>query len=178
MAKMAATVDDISGGRLGLNIVTGAILAEYAQMGLIPEDYDRNRYEFATEWLTVLKQLWTDASVTHHGQYFHLEDCVSNPKPVRNPRPFLVCAAGSDEGLRFTAREADVSFISSRSIEQIKERSLRAKNIAGEEGRIIRTAVPLMIVSGDTRADAEAYQDYLLEGADSEAVLNIGNAEM
>src|SRR5205814_7356113 len=105
--------------------------------GLIPEGYDRNRYEYATEWVQVLKRLWSESRVTHDGKYFHLKDCVSEPKPVQKPRPFLVCAASSDEGFRFTARETDISFISSRSLDVIKQRSLQAKQIAASEGRSI-----------------------------------------
>src|SRR5437868_14051688 len=102
MAKMAATIDEVSGGRLGLNIITGATMGEYTQMGIVPEGYDRNRYAYATEWVHVLKRLWTEPSVTHHGEFFHLDDCVSDPKPLQKPNPVLVCAASSAEGLRFT----------------------------------------------------------------------------
>src|SRR5262249_14372458 len=65
MAKMAATVDDVGGGRLGLNIITGATLGEYSQMGILPDGYDERRYAYATEWLQVLKRLWVEPSVTH-----------------------------------------------------------------------------------------------------------------
>jgi pyrimidine oxygenase len=69
LAKVAATIDDISNGRLGLNIVTGALLGEYTQMGGLPEQYDENRYAYATEWVQVLKRLWSEPRVTHHGRY-------------------------------------------------------------------------------------------------------------
>jgi pyrimidine oxygenase len=58
-AKMAATIDDLSGGRFGINLVTGSFLDEYTQMGILPPDYGKNRYRYAKEWLHVVKRLWT-----------------------------------------------------------------------------------------------------------------------
>src|SRR5262249_37909566 len=88
MAKMSAPIQDVSAGRLGMNIITGSTLGEYAEMGILPDGYDQKRYALASEWVQVVKRLWAEPTVTHHGEYFHLEDCVSEPKP--RPRPFLV----------------------------------------------------------------------------------------
>jgi len=176
MAKMSATLDNVSGGRLGLNIVTGAILKEYAQMGVLPPGYDKNRYAYATEWVGALKRLWTEPSVTYDGDYFHLEDCISEPKPLQKPYPFLVCAAASDEGLRFTAREVDYAFISEDSIAKTKEKALRAKLIAAEEGTTVKTQVLTMLVIGETNADAETYLERLIEGADLTALTHAGRS--
>src|SRR5262252_4241217 len=92
-AKMAATIDEISGGRFGINIVTGSSLAEYDQMGVLPPGYDDYRYAYASEWLAVIKRLWTKPAVDFDGSFFHLRDCVLAPKPIQTPRPFLVCGS-------------------------------------------------------------------------------------
>ena len=113
-AKMTATIDDISGGRAGINIVTGSNLEETSQMGLLPADYDSYRYDYAAEWLELVNRLWTEDSVTHHGQYFHMEDCRSDPKPLRKPHPDVVCAGISEAGMRFTARHGTHSFLGGR----------------------------------------------------------------
>ena len=176
MAKMAATFDDVSGGRLGLNIITGALMGEYTQMGVLPDGYDDDRYAYAAEWVQVLKRLWSEPSVTHHGRYFQLEDCVSEPKPLQRPHPRLVCAASSDEGLRFTVREADWCFVSARTVEGVKEKVDRARSIAAEEGRPIKVALLTTLVLGDDDQDAAARTEYLIEGADAEAIANSGMA--
>ena len=176
MAKMAATLDHVSHGRLGLNVITGATVGEYAQMGVVPPGYNDNRYAYATEWVQVVKRLWTEASVTHHGEFFELEECVSEPKPVQRPGPFLVCAASSDEGLRFTAREANYSFVSRESRAECIKESQRAKSIAAEEHRRIKTAIPMALVIRDSDADADAYYRFLVDGADVGAMANIGGA--
>ncbi len=174
MSKMTATFDDISRGRAALNIITGAFLVEYAQMGIVPQGYDKDRYGYATEWIQVVKRLWNEPRVTHHGRYFHLEDCVSEPKPHQRPHPPLVCAAASDEGLRFTCREADCCFVSATDIEGAKERAERARKIAAEEGRKIKIAMPVMLVIGDDDKDALARANHLLEGTDTVALKNAG----
>ena len=80
-AKMAATMDDVCGGRLGINIVSAANKREYTQMGLFPDDFESYRYEYTEEWITLVKRLWTESSVTYSGKYFSLEDCQSFPHP-------------------------------------------------------------------------------------------------
>lgn len=177
-AKMVTTIDHASAGRLGLNLITGATIGEYAQMGILPDDYDKKRYRYATEWIEVLKRLWTEAVVDHHGEFLHLEGAVSEPKPLQKPFPKFVCAASSEEGLRFTASHADMSFISSRDIDTIKRRSQQGKAMAVEAERTIKTAVPLLLIMGDSRSEAEAYQEFLFAGADTEAQRNMGTAQV
>lgn len=174
MAKMAATIDDVSKGRLGLNIITGATIGEYSQMGVIPSGYDERRYTYASEWVRLLKRLWAESRVTHRGEFFELEDCVCEPKPIQRPRPFLVCAASSEEGLRFTALEADCGFITGKTLEDLREKVRRTHLIAQQENRIVKTAVPQMLVIADTKVDAEAYWEHLLDGADTDAITNSG----
>jgi pyrimidine oxygenase len=176
LAKMAATADDVSGGRLGLNLITGATVSEYSQMGVVPPDYATRRYAFLLEWVTVLKRLWTEERVTHHGEYFDLEDCVSSPKPLQDPHPFLVCAGTSAEGMRFTARNADYSFLAGNTPDETKEMSLVAKGIASEEGRQLKTATAILLVQGSTREDAEQQFRTFAEGADRLAIENVFRA--
>src|SRR5690606_6029486 len=98
IAKMAATAYDIAGGRFAVNIVAGWNKFEYAQMGLWhDDDYYLNRYEYADEYLTILKRLWTEESVTFQGKYFTLDDCRSWPKPKQMPQ--IVCAGQSEGAL-------------------------------------------------------------------------------
>jgi pyrimidine oxygenase len=145
-------------------------------MGILPEGYDQRRYEYASEWIHVLKRLWVEDSVTHHGEFFDLEDCVSEPKPIQRPYPRLICAASSDEGLRFTAREANYSFINGNDLEQVKQQSLHSKKIAEEEGSTIKTAASTLLGLRDTTEEANSYWEYLMDGADLEGIHNMGTA--
>lgn len=167
-AKMIATLDQVSGGRAGLNLVTGSYKDEFAQMGAWPEGVDHDqRYDLAYEWIRAIKALWTQDSVTRHGTYFDLEDCQSWPKPEK--RPFLVCAGTSKKGMRFTADEMDAIFLSGDTPEKMKLSSDAAKAAAAELGRSVRTYCMMTIVFGETDKAAQAtaglYRAGLDEGA-------------
>lgn len=172
-AKMIATIDEVSGGRAGLNIVTGAYMAESAQMGLLPPGYDEIRYDYATEWIEIIKRLWSEPSVTHHGTHFRLEDCRSDPKPVAQPHPAIVCAGISPSGMRFTAQHATHSFLGGRSLDEVIEHSRTMKALAREAGRTVKTYTSLTLIVGETDAHAQEILDGLRAGADVEAIENI-----
>ncbi len=174
-AKMAATIDGLSNGRFGINLVTGSFLDEYEQMGVMPPNYAANRYRYAAEWLHVVKRLWAEDSVTFDGEWFHLKDCRSSPKPVQKPHPFIICAGKSDEGFNFTAREGNYSFISGRSIEDVKNFSRRMKEAAKPLGRKIKTATTLLPIIAETEEAAQAELAVYREGADIEAISNISS---
>lgn len=175
-AKMAATIDHISGGRFGINIVTGSSLAEYDQMGVLPSGYDDYRYAYATEWLAVVKRLWTEPTVDFDGRFFHLRDCVLNPKPIQSPRPFVVCAGVSEEGFRFTAAEADCSFLTAKTLPETRALSNRMKQVAHEHKRTIKTATPMLLIIGDSDAAARAEHEHYLQGLDQGAVDRLYNS--
>jgi pyrimidine oxygenase len=168
-AKMMATLDQISGGRAGLNVVTGAYRGEFAQMGAWPEGVDHDeRYVLATEWIRAIKALWTDERVTMDGKYVRLDDCMSDPKPAE--RPFLVCAGTSKVGVKFTAQEMDALFLSGGDVDELARASAAAKEGALEHGGAIRTYSMMTIVFGDSEAAAQATAQSYRDGLDEEAL--------
>ncbi len=169
-AKMIATLDQVSHGRAGLNVVPGAYRGEFEQMGAWPNDIDHDeRYELATEWIQAVKRLWTEASVTQEGRFFTLRDCRSEPKPVQKPRPFIVAAGMSERGLRFTIEQTDAIFIGGRDDEELRSVSLHAKEVAGAAGRRLRTYAMLILVIEDDDEAAEATLRLYRDGFDEEA---------
>jgi pyrimidine oxygenase len=172
-AKFGATIDDISGGRFGVNVVTGAYPEEASQMGLLPPNYNAYRYDYAEEWVELVKRLWTEDSVTHHGKYFHLEDCKSDPKPLQKPHPDIVCAGISEEGMRFTSRQGTHSFLGGRNLEEVVVLSQRMKAMAREVKRQVKTYTVFTMICGESDAQARDLLDYYHAGADKEALDNI-----
>lgn len=171
-AKMAATLDDVTGGRLGVNIVSAANPGEYTQMALYPENFESFRYEYTEEWLSVVKRLWTEDSVTQKGKYFTLDECESWPKPVQRDVP-LVCATSSERGFRFVAEHCTDGFFGGNTMAAHKAQSLRMKEIAAEYGRPVRTHTLLMLIQGDTDRDAERMLQRYVEGADLAAIESV-----
>jgi pyrimidine oxygenase len=172
-AKMAATLDDVCGGRLMLNVVSAANKTEYTQMGLYPENFEEYRYDYTEEWLHVCKRLWTEERVTHHGRFFDLDECMLLPHPVQKPFPAIVCATTSERGYRFVAEHCHYAFLAGNNVEATKAASLKAKAIGAEYGREVKTQTNVILVLGETEAGAQAmYQNYLA-GADRAAIDNV-----
>ena len=107
LAKMAVTVDHISGGRLNFGIGAGWHEAEHRGYGI---DFPGpgTRVAMVDEALTVIRKLWTEDSVTFHGQFFALEDALCEPKPLQRPAPPIVIGGTEPKMLRVIARHADL----------------------------------------------------------------------
>ena len=168
-AKMLTTIDDISGGRAGVNIVTGWNKYEFSQMGMWPgDDYYDHRYEYAAEWLEVLDGLWAKGRLTHHGRYFDLDDCISQPRPQRVPRPPVVCAGMSDPGLRFTVKRCDAGFVGGGPF--VFDLLARAGEIGRDVGRPARPIVLYTLVADPTDDQARERAEHYKHGADVDAI--------
>ena len=168
-AKMIATLDHISGGRAGLNIVAGAYRGEFEQMDAWDENLSHDaRYDLTEEWTKIVKRLWTEPGVSFDGKYFTFRDCVSEPKPLH--RPFLICAGMSARGFDFSVRECDGCFIGGSDAAETRAASLRAKALAKELGKTIRTYCMMTVITGTTDAEAQARAQTYREGLDEGAV--------
>jgi len=167
-AKLISTIDNISGGRFGINIVTGNTLEELEQMGLVPEGYGDYRYGYADEWIRVMKMLWTQDRSTFEGRFFKLDNCVSDPKPLSTPYPGIVSAGLSSEGLRFAAKHSDYQFVGLRPAEVA-----RVREFAAEEGRTVKVVTSMMLLHGESDAAAEREFAAIRDDLDTEALENL-----
>ncbi len=173
-AKMITTLDHISGGRAGLNIVAGAFRDEFGQMGAWDDKLTHDdRYALAEEWTTIVKRLWSEPSVDFDGRFFQMKDCVSDPKPLSRPRPDLICAGMSDRGFQFSVRESDAVFVGGRTPDERRDASRRAKAVAETLGTTIKTYAMCTLIWGDTDAEAERLVAHYAEGADMAAIVNM-----
>ena len=171
-AKMIATLDHISGGRAGLNIVAGAYRGEFEQMDAWDAKLDHDaRYDLTEEWTQIVKRLWREPSVTFQGKYFDFRDCVSEPKPLKPP--FLICAGMSKRGFEFSVREANGCFIGGRDEAETRDASNRARALAAKLGKPIRTYCMMTVITGETDAEAQAKAQKYRDGLDEGAVLGM-----
>lgn len=176
VARMATTIDSISGGRFGVNLVTGWQRPEYSQMGLWPgDDYFGDRYAYLTEYTTVLKDLLTTGQSDFDGTYFHMDDCRMKPVPQGGVK--LICAGTSNAGTAFSAQYADYSFCFGIGINTPKafaatnERLLAATE---KTGRNVRSFVLTMILAEEKSQDAWAKWEHYKAGVDEEAIKWLG----
>jgi alkanesulfonate monooxygenase SsuD/methylene tetrahydromethanopterin reductase-like flavin-dependent oxidoreductase (luciferase family) len=161
-AKMGATVDHISGGRWGLNIVAGWNSSELAMFGLTQREHDQ-RYEVAAEWAEALKQLWTTPGESDYsGEYIEVHGGFSEPKPVQDPYPVIMNAGTSPAGRAFAAAHSDLIFAGLTNLETAAEQVADIKRQAREErGRDIRVFGRGHIVCRDSERQASADWDLI-----------------
>jgi len=172
LAKYGATLDHISKGRWGINIVTGHRAVEHQMFGYERIEHD-SRYELAGELFDVVQRLWTDTeNFSFEGKSpWKVKDGYITPKPLFG-RPVLVNATGSDAGIAFAARYSDIVFITSPggphidgALATLPAHTARIKEAARHLGRHIRTVINPVIVSRDTPDEAEAYANAISAGA-------------
>ena len=171
VARMASTIDDISGGRFGINIVSGWNQSEYAQMNVWPGDwYYEQRYDYATEYVTIMKELWADGVSDFTGDHFQMDDCRLSPPPKDGGVP-LVCAGQSDRGMQFCAEYGDFQFIiGTADLDVVRNDASRLLAAAETTGRDVGVYVLFQITMGETDAEAEATWESYRSGADLDAI--------
>jgi FMNH2-dependent dimethyl sulfone monooxygenase len=106
LAKQAASIDRISGGRLSLNVVSSWWKDEARRYGVRFDEHD-DRYARTEEWLRVLDGAWREPSFSFKGKYYDVDELVVEPKPRRTPRPTLYAGGESDAAKSLIARTCD-----------------------------------------------------------------------
>lgn len=107
LAKMAVTVDHISGGRLNFGIGAGWHEAEHRGYG-IPFPSPGTRVAMVDEALTVIRRLWAEESVNFDGRFFTLQEALCEPKPLQRPHPPIAIGGMEPKMLSVIARHADM----------------------------------------------------------------------
>jgi FMNH2-dependent dimethyl sulfone monooxygenase len=173
-AKMGATLDYISHGRWGPNLVAGISELNAHHFGVPWLDHDE-RYAFADEFTTVLKRIWSDpAPVTFQGKYVKTENAWMEPKPAR--LPLMVNAGVSDIGLEFAARHCDWVFDAfgldggAPETSAIRARIARIKGFGHRYGKDLKVAVCVYVICRETEAEAERVFTEIATHADLEAI--------
>jgi alkanesulfonate monooxygenase SsuD/methylene tetrahydromethanopterin reductase-like flavin-dependent oxidoreductase (luciferase family) len=176
-AKQAVTIDHISGGRYGLNIVCGWSKSEMEMFGAPMLRHD-DRYDYAGEWIDIVRRAWTaKAPFDYEGRYLKVHQAVSWPKPLRQPMPPLMNAGGSLRGKRFCAEHCDIAFVllEPDNMASTRQRITEYRSFAREEfGRDLKIWANGYVVQEDTQARAYAELDrYVIVHGDDVAVENL-----
>ncbi len=162
LAKFGATIDHISGGRWGLNVVTGFVPSEARMFGNEQVAHDK-RYEMAAEFSDMMEALWaSDDNLSRDGAYYRMIDAFVTPKP-KFGRPIMVNATGSPAGIAYAARHSDLVFHHQpggghvdAAIAALPKHNAEIKAAASALGREVRTIINPMIICRSTEAEARA----------------------
>lgn len=172
VARMAATIDSISQGRVGLNVVTGWQKPEYAQMGLWPgDDYFARRYDYLEEYMTVLKELVATGHSDFNGEFLHMQDCRVSPQPHKGMQ--IICAGQSDKGMAFSARHADYNFVFGKGVNSptaFQPAVQRMLGYADQAGRQVGSIGLFMVIADEREEKARAKWELYKAGKDDSAL--------
>lgn len=175
LAKYGATLDHITGGRWGANLITGHRTSEWGLFGKEEIEHDR-RYEMLGEFTQFLERLWTrDENLTFEGHFWSATDAYVAPRPV-DGRPILVTAGTSPASVAYAARHADLIFITSPGGAEINAAVAALPALTGairEQaaalGRRVRPIINPLIICRDTEGEARAQYDAILSHGDVDA---------
>jgi dimethylsulfone monooxygenase len=170
-AKQAVTIDHISSGRFGLNVVMGWFTHEMEMFGGKQKEHDE-RYQYGLEWVEIVKRLWMeDEPFDFDGRYFQLRGARALPKPIQTPHPVLVNAGSSPAGIDFSARAVDISFVGMGTYEMGEAAASAVRKRAREQyGRPMSTMTYATIVCRDTEREARRDYQEMVDNIDWEAI--------
>lgn len=173
IAKMGATIDHISDGRWGLNIVTGYSPRENAAFGMRDPIGHDEAYAMADEFVCLMKHLWSEKErFDFEGKYYQAYGAYLAPKPTRQPRPILMNAGNSEVGIDFGVRNCDWIFTNSRELSGFRERVQLIKARAEHYKRSVRAATMCWCLIEATDELARQTYDWIVSGIDRDATRN------
>jgi alkanesulfonate monooxygenase len=154
-ARKLATLDQFSGGRLGIHIISGGDDADQRRDG----DYSSHdlRYVRTDEYLEVLKRVWTSAKpFSHQGRFYRFEGASPAIKPLQQPHPPIYFGGSSDAAIDVAGRHADVYALWGEPLAEAADTIRRVRLAAARHNRTVRFSLSLRPVLAATEKEAWA----------------------
>lgn len=163
LAKMIATFDQFSGGRICVNLIAGQADEEIRSEGVTLAKEDR--YAIMEEEVTLMKELWTAEGPVHFkGRFHEVDGAIVVPKPLQNPYPKFYLGGGSEEAWNLSAKHSDVHLFWGDLPEKIAENIAEIRHRAAEYGRdeAIGFGMRLQMICRETEEEAMEAADKLI----------------
>jgi FMNH2-dependent dimethyl sulfone monooxygenase len=153
-AKAAANIDRIAGGRLSLNVVSSWWADEAKQYGLQFDAHD-DRYARTSEWLEVVKGLWTEERFSFSGNFYTTDQAICSPKPAAMPT--LYAGGESDAAKTMIANQCSAYVMHGDPVEAVAPKILDMKRRAN--GRPMTFGMAAYAIVRDSEAEARRELD-------------------
>ena len=138
IAKWASTVQALTHGRWSINVTSGWNMEEFDRFGIDKLDHEQ-RYARSSEFIQMLRQCWSEPSVTYTGEYYHCENLELVPKPEH---PLEIFQGGqSPAAIAMAAKHTDWMFLNGGSLERIQDVIARVRQATMSTGRTIKFAM-------------------------------------
>jgi FMNH2-dependent dimethyl sulfone monooxygenase len=177
LANFISTADRISDGRFSINVVSGWFKGEFTGFGQPWLEHDE-RYARSSEFIEVLKALWTEERATYDGRFYTIgkdidgfEGAPMEPKPIQDPYPQVFQGGNSQAAREMAAKHSDVLFINGGSLQEIRAVIDDVEEYAEEFGtEPPRFAANAFVIQRDTEAESKEVLKGIIENATDEAV--------
>ena len=167
-ARMTATLDRVTNGRLLINVVTGGDPVENKGDGIyLPHS---ERYEVTREFLTVYNDLLAGKAVNFSGKHIRIEDGRLLFPPVQSPRPPLFFGGSSDVGIDVAVDTVDKYLTWGEPPADVAEKIARVRAVADKRGRKLSFGIRLHVIVRETNAEAWAAADDLIKHVTDETI--------
>ncbi|PXX76797.1 FMNH2-dependent alkanesulfonate monooxygenase [Rivihabitans pingtungensis] len=170
-ARQAATLDQVSNGRLLVNVVAGGDAIELAGDGIFL-DHDA-RYEEAREFLTIWRQLLAGETVNFSGKYHTVKDARNFFPPVQTPHPGIYFGGSSPAAHDLAAEQVDAYLTWGEPPAAVAEKIADVRARAAQHGRTVRFGVRLHVIVRETNEAAWAAADALIEHVDDATIAKV-----
>jgi alkanesulfonate monooxygenase len=167
-ARMASTLDRISGGRLLINVVAGGDPVELAGDGLFLNHDER--YEATDEFLTIWKKLLNGEEVTFEGRHLKVKGGKLLFSSVQKPYPPIYFGGSSPAGQLVAAKHSDVYLTWGEPPEQVEKKLSEVKKLAEEQGRTIEFGIRLHVIVRETEKEAWEAAEQLIRYVDAKTI--------
>ncbi len=161
-ARLLATIDRLSKGRVGVHVIAGPSDKELEADGdFLTKD---DRYTRAREYVGILRRIWGNAEpIDHEGQFYRFNQAFAPIKPYQTPAPPVFWAGTSDASVEACGKVGDVFAMSGDSLANIRAARDRAAAAAARHGRTLDFMMTVIVILGKTEAEAWAKADKVLE---------------
>jgi alkanesulfonate monooxygenase len=167
-ARMAATLDRLSSGRVILNIVTSGDPVENAGDGIYLSHDER--YELTGEFLEIWRGVASGKELTFNGKHLSVRDAKLLLPFVQKPHPQLYLGGSSPIAMQITAKHIDAYLTWGETVDQVAEKIKTVRALAEAQGRSVRFGIRLHVIVRETEEEAWAAADNLIRYIDDDTI--------
>ena len=169
LAKTGATLDQLSGGRWHVNLVSGWFKHEHTSLSASWLDHE-DRYKRSEEYIEVLRGLWQNPEFQFKGEYYHISGGTMRPQPVQKPYPAIFQGGNSERAQQMAGKYADWYFMNGGKEEELLPQIRNVSEIAAANGRKVRFAVNAFVIARETEEEARNEYEFIISRANVQAI--------
>ena len=158
---MITRIDHISKGRFAINLVSAWWLPEYEMLGAPVLAHD-DRYARSSEYIDIMKGLWTEDDFSYSGKFFDIKQASISPKSIQQPHVPIYIGGESEQGFSLAAKVADIYLFNGRPPDQITDIVTNMKQRADKHERTLRFGMSAFVICRESEEEAQAEFQRLL----------------